>query len=358
MREDRPIIELPRLVDVRPGAINDLAQTLDRLNLSGNGVMIVGDTTKNIAGNRIMEILENTNYCIEPHIVGVASLQAGKDAIEVIQSHKANYVLAVGGGTKIDIAKYASFQSRIPFISIPTVASHDGIASSRSSLTEGKNSKHSVQAHSPFAVIGDVDIVALAPRKYTISGCADIISNKTAVLDWQFSNRLTGEHISQYAMTLSELIATTMIEAKKIIASSHADGTYTVLKGLITSSISMCIAGSSRPASGAEHMISHKLDHILKEEGITPTSLHGEQCGVASIVSMYLHGGNWKEIRDTLKYIGAPSTAGELHVTDEQMIQAVVGARDIRPERFTILSNGITEQAAAKALVATGIISE
>jgi len=351
MREDRPIIELPRLVDVRPGALNDLPNTLDRLNLSGTGLLLAGPTTLEIAGKKILKILEDTKFQVHTHIVGDATMRAGDATVEEIEKVGANYVLAVGGGTKIDIAKYASFQKRIPFISIPTVASHDGIASSRSSLSHGEVSKHSVQAQSPLAVIGDIDIVALAPRRYMISGCADIISNKTAVLDWQFSNRLTGEHISQYAYTLSNLIATTMIEAKSVIASSHADGVYTVLKGLITSSISMCIAGSSRPASGAEHMISHKLDQIADSK-----SLHGEQCGVASILTMYLHGGDWKEIRDTLDYIGAPTTAAQLGVTDEQMIDAVMHANEIRPERFTILSNGISIDAATTALIRTGII--
>ncbi|MHA2502962.1 MAG: NAD(P)-dependent glycerol-1-phosphate dehydrogenase [Candidatus Kariarchaeaceae archaeon] len=350
MRENRPIIEMPRIIDVRPGAINHLEDTLKRLNLEGNGLMIAGKTTVEVAGKQIISILEDKNYNIDTMLIGDATVSVGKEAIEKIAEVDADFVLAVGGGTKIDVAKYASFNSNIPFISIPTVASHDGIASSRASL-KGMDTKHSFEAHSPLAVVGDVLIVSQAPKQYMISGCADVISNKTAVLDWQLSNRLTGEHVSQYAITLSLLIANTIIEQRKIIKTDLLEGTNTVLKGLMTSSISMCIAGSSRPASGAEHMISHRLDHLIEKP-----ALHGMQCGVASIVTMFLHGGDWKEIRDTLHEVGAPIRADEIGVDRDQMIEAVISGQDIRPERFTILSNGITKKAAVHALTVTGII--
>ena len=351
MRENRPVIELPRLIDVRPGALNDLPQNLKRLNLEGNGILITGKDTLNVAGNKLKDLLMDNQYHVETVIVEEASMKVGYNVVEKIKEVDANFVVAVGGGTKIDIAKYASFESKIPFISVPTIASHDGIASSHSSLTSGKNSKHSVQAHSPLAVIGDVNILSLAPKRYMLSGCSDIISNKTAVLDWRLSNLQTGERVSEYALTLSNLIADTIINSKEKIAKSHKDGTYTVLKGLITSSISMCIAGSSRPASGAEHMISHKLDHFEAGDG-----LHGEQCGLASILTMFMHGGNWKEIRNTLEYIGAPFKAEQINVSETEMIEAVQGAREMRPDRWTILSKDFSREEIKNMLIETKII--
>lgn len=352
MRFDRPIIEMPRLIDVRPKALHDIGLTLGRLNLYGKALVITGPRTKKIAADHLIEHLDDTEYSVDMLISDESSISEANRAIDEIKDIKANFVLAIGGGTKIDVAKYASFKSKIPFISIPTVASHDGIASARASL-HGMTTKHSFEAQSPLAVIGDAEIIAKAPRRYMISGCADIISNKTAVLDWQFSNRLTGEHISGYALTLSELIATTMIESKEVIAKGdRIHAAYTVLKGLITSSMSMCIAGSSRPASGAEHMISHRIDHFA--EG---TGLHGEQTGLCSIVSMYLHGGDWQEIKEVLTYIGAPITTKEINISADQMIEALMTAHEIRKERFTILANGITREAAEQALEKTGVIN-
>ena len=99
-------------------------------------------------------------------------------------------------------------------------------------------------------------------------------------------------------------------------------------------------------------MISHMLD--LRCQG---RALHGEQCGVASIMTMYLHGGDWEQIRDALSDIGAPTTAQQLGIPREEMIYAMAHATEIRSDRFTILGdNGITEEVAEKVAEATGVI--
>jgi len=113
----------------------------------------------------------------------------------------------------------------------------------------------------------------------------------------------------------------------------------------------MSIAGSSRPASGSEHMFSHALDIVAEKP-----ALHGEQCGVGTIMMMSLHGGDWKRIREVLKCIGAPVTAEELGVDRDEIIEALLMAHRIRPERYTILGSGLTKGAAIKLAKKTGII--
>ena len=56
---------------------------------------------------------------------------------------------------------------------------------------------------------------------------------------------------------------------------------------MISSGMAISIAGNSRPASGSEHKFSHALDMIAPKP-----ALHGEQCGVGTIMMMYLHGGD------------------------------------------------------------------
>jgi glycerol-1-phosphate dehydrogenase [NAD(P)+] len=115
----------------------------------------------------------------------------------------------------------------------------------------------------------------------------------------------------------------------------------------------MSIAGSSRPASGAEHLISHQLDRIAPN-----AALHGHQVGVASIVTEYLHsgeGGEWKQVRQALASIDAPTTAAELEVDPEQFLEAMTTAHEIR-DRYTILAGGIDEDAAIEAATTTGVL--
>ena len=125
-----------------------------------------------------------------------------------------------------------------------------------------------------------------------------------------------------------------------------------MLKALVSNGVAMSIAGSSRPASGSEHMFSHALDRIAPK-----SALHGEQCGVGTIMMMYLHGGNWQEIRDALKKIGAPTNAEELGIEDKYIIEALVQAHSIRPDRYTILGNGLTPEAAEKVARITKVIN-
>jgi glycerol-1-phosphate dehydrogenase [NAD(P)+] len=238
------------------------------------------------------------------------------------------------------------------FVSVPTAASHDGIVSGRSSIPEG-DTRHSVAADPPLAVVADTEVVAAAPWELTTAGCADIVSNYTAVEDWQLAHRLQNVEYSEYAGALSRMTAEMLVENADSIKQGLEESAWVVVKALVSSGVAMSIAGSSRPASGAEHLLSHRLDRI--EPG---RALHGHQVGVGSILVAYLHEGEtgmWRNIRDALAVIGAPTTAAELGFDDETVIEALTTAHRIR-DRYTILGNGISEAAAREAATVTGVI--
>jgi glycerol-1-phosphate dehydrogenase [NAD(P)+] len=99
-------------------------------------------------------------------------------------------------------------------------------------------------------------------------------------------------------------------------------------------------------------MFSHMLDRLVPGK-----ALHGEQCGVGTIMMMYLHGGEWKLIIDTLHKIGAPATAKELGISKQNIIKALMYAHKVRPERYTILGDkGLTREAAKNLATVTGVI--
>jgi glycerol-1-phosphate dehydrogenase [NAD(P)+] len=131
------------------------------------------------------------------------------------------------------------------------------------------------------------------------------------------------------------------------------ESAWVVVKALVSSGVAMSIAGTSRPASGAEHLFSHKLDQL-----VPGAALHGHQVGVGSIMVEYLHSGEhgeWMEVRDALATIGAPTTADELDIDPETIIEALTTAHEIR-DRYTILGDGMSEAAAREAASVTGVI--
>ncbi len=342
-------IEMPRDVVAGHGVIDDVRDICEGLHFAGAGTIITGGKTAKVAGSRVKDLMEG--YDMDVCMVGDATIENAELAAEQAREFGSSFILAVGGGSKIDLAKIVSNELRIPFIAIPTSASHDGIASNRASLKSVDGSR-SIESASPMGVIADTSVIVEAPYRLLASGCADVISNLTAVKDWDFARRLKGESFSRSAYSFSMYAAESIVDNSKLIKPGMEESVWMAIKPIIMSGISMIIAGSSRPTSGAEHMISHMLD--LRCQG---RALHGEQCGVASIMTMYLHGGDWEQIRDALSDIGAPTTAQQLGIPREEMIYAMAHATEIRSDRFTILGdNGITEEVAEKVAEATGVI--
>jgi glycerol-1-phosphate dehydrogenase [NAD(P)+] len=255
------------------------------------------------------------------------------DAVEErIKALKPQIVFAVGGGTKIDVAKCSSARQEIPFISVPTTASHDGIASPLSSI-KGFEKPYSVMAQAPLAIIADTKIIIQAPWRFAVNGCEDAVSKFTAVKDWRLAHQERNEYYGGYAASLALMSAKHVMQNVQLMQRGNEEGLRVLIEALISCGVSMSIAGSSRPCSGSEHLFSHALDVIKPNH-----AMHGEQCGVGTIMMAYLHGADWKRIREVLKRLGAPTSARELGVEREDVLEALEMAATLRPERYTILN--------------------
>lgn len=340
---------LPRGMHVGPGVIKDTAAICTDLRIKGKFLVVTGPNTLKIGGEQVMESLQKEGFEVEYTVIRQPSLEVVEEVQDQMEGVSA--VLGVGGGKVIDVAKLASTRCNLDFISVPTAASHDGIASPRASI-KNEGGSVSIEAVPPIGIIADTHIIGQAPFRLLAAGFGDIISNQTAVLDWKLAHRLLNEYFSDSAAALSLVTAEVTTKMADAVKEGHVESAALVVKGLISSGMAISIAGSSRPASGAEHKFSHALDLITPQP-----ALHGEQCGVGTIMMMYLHGGDWKFIRDTLKAIKAPTTARELDIKPDYIIEALSMAHNIRKERYTILGDrGLTTEAAEKLAVSTGVI--
>ncbi len=342
-------VQLPREIHTGSGVITEIGDVCDNLLSGKNLTLVTGNTTKKIAGNKVIEILEDKHYEISVIIVTSATDEAVTDVTNF--SKNSDAILAVGGGKVNDVAKMAATINKIPLISIPTTAAHDGLVSPRASI---KNERDNVskEVNAPFALVADTQIISSAPYNFTAAGFADIISNLTAVEDWKLAYKLINEPFSDSAAALSLMTANLLIDQSNNIQPRHPESAGIVVKGLVSSGMAISIARSSRPASGSEHKFSHALDKIAPKP-----ALHGEQCGVGTIMMMYLQGGNWKKIKTVLKQVNAPTTAKELNIDEEYIIEALTQAHNIRKGRYTILGDrGLTKEAALNIALKTGVI--
>jgi glycerol-1-phosphate dehydrogenase [NAD(P)+] len=344
-------MQLPREVIVGKGTLKSVPEVVKRLGLGGKALVISDSQCYEIAGKTVYGFLEQSGLSVDFLLV---KSMCTKDVLALesqIKQLKPQVLFGVGGGTIIDSAKVSSGSQNIPFISIPTTASHDGIASPLASI-KGSDKPYSVLAQAPLAIIADTDVIAKAPWRFVVSGSGDVVAKVTAVKDWELAHLEKGEYYGGYAASLALMSAKIVAENADLIGNKQNEGLRVLLEALISCGVAMSIAGSSRPCSGSEHLFSHALDMIK-----TNHSMHGEQCGVGSILSAYLQGSNWQSIRKTLKQLGAPTTANELGVTDEDVVKALELAAKIRPERYTILHKlNMNAEACKKTAKATGII--
>lgn len=326
-------------------------EVVQRLGLSGSALIVAGEKSFEIAGKQVRDLLSQTCMTVDTLLVETATIKDVLMVEERIQAWKPRVLIGVGGGTKIDAAKLCSFRQGIPFISVPTTLSHDGIASPLASI-KGADKPYSIMAQAPLAIIADTDIIAQAPWRSVISGCGDVIAKFTAVKDWKLAHTERDEYYGEYAASLALMSARLVMKNAELIKPGNDEGLRVLLEALISCGVAMSIAGSSRPCSGAEHLFSHALDMVK-----CPHGMHGEQCGVGSILTAYLHKADWQRIKDTLKRIGAPTTACELGVKDEDVVKALEMAATVRPERYTILHKlKLDREACEKVARVTGII--
>ena len=342
-------IRLPRNVVVGHGVLDRTVEAVAELHLTGRPLVVTSPTPREVAAERVAADFEDAGH--DPAMVEIreATFEAVQRVIEVARDAEAGYLVGVGGGKAIDVAKMASDELGTGFVSVPTAASHDGIVSGRGSVPEG-DTRHSVAAEPPLAVVADTEVIADAPWRLTTAGCADIISNYTAVKDWRLANRLQNVEYSHYSAALAEMTAEMLVDNADSIRPGLEESAWVVVKALVSSGVAMSIADSSRPASGAEHLFSHQLDRMVPD-----AALHGHQVGVGTIIAEYLHGGNWQGVRRALDTIDAPTTAEELGIDSETVVAALTQAHEIR-DRYTILGNGMSEAAAYEAAETTGVI--
>jgi glycerol-1-phosphate dehydrogenase [NAD(P)+] len=341
----------PRTVLAGHGVLSELGRSCRQFDFPKQGAIVTGPKTAEVAGHAAHVTLEEAGFQITDIIAHEATLEEVQRVGAVAREAKAKFLVAVGGGSKIDIAKVAARDLDVPWVSVPTSAAHDGISSPRASLHDPQTVT-SISAVVPMGILADTSLIVQAPFRLLASGCADVISNVTAVLDWKLATRLRNEEYSSTAATLAEYAAHEIADHAPLIKPNLEESVWVAIRPMIVAGIAMSVAGSSRPCSGSEHLFSHALDRNAARP-----SLHGEQCGVGSIMMMYLHGGDWKKLRTALHTIGAPVTARELGVSPEEVIEALVQAHRIRPERYTILGdNGLTREAAERLATVTGVI--
>ncbi len=344
MSKSMHTMELPRRVVVGDGILSNLGEILQDTEIGKSVLVISGPNVARILADIVTKALEDAAFEVSWKTIEKSTFATVEEVSELANKYETNCLIGIGGGKSIDVAKLASFNNRVPFVSVPTSASHDGISSPFASV-KGLDRPYSLVAKPPIAIVADTEVIARAPIELMHSGCGDLISKKTAVKDWSLSHEKTGEYFGNYSANLALLSAELVTEDAEQIHDRLPDSVRVVVEALISSGVAAGIAGSSRPCSGSEHLFSHAMDIVAPGKG-----MHGQKCGMGTIMMAKLHGLDHEEIRKSLKVIGCPTTASEIGASQEDVVKSLVLARSIRKERYTILNEANLDEPSAQCL--------
>jgi glycerol-1-phosphate dehydrogenase [NAD(P)+] len=238
-------------------------------------------------------------------------------------------VVGIGGGKALDVAKYIGFLARLPYYSVPTSLSNDGFCSPQSSLTV-RGRRRSLPSAIPFGVIIDTTVCLQAPRILTLSGIGDLVSKFSAVRDWKLAFHHTGEAVDDFAALLSD----GSIHAFLSHPQFDLEGIRLLAMALTLNGVAMEICGSSRPASGSEHLISHALDAISERP-----RLHGLQVGIATYITTTLQGASTERITQLFETTGIWTAVAADPFSRSEWLAAIDMAPTVKENYYTVLSS-------------------
>jgi glycerol-1-phosphate dehydrogenase [NAD(P)+] len=361
---------IPRFVVIERGRtsfVKHLERFIDLKTLK-RPVVVADETTWRITGSRLFEELDQLHLAPQRILVGGNRYSEVGSAVRAL-SHRPRFwaggwspldprlcaakrtsiLFAVGGGSVIDVAKLAARQLHVPCVSVPTSLANDGIASPFAVIdpegTIPDLAQVTVRTNTPLGVIVDLSAFsdpAASERSFVSqmirSGIGDVISNITAVMDWELAATARGEELD-YAALLQSRSAGEVILHRVAEGAPLEDESFllTLAAALISSGEAMTRVGSSRPASGFEHKLYHAFSNLLR---FSSGASHGVLVAVGTLIAAAAHERSYEQIRKAFERAALPVDArglAEYSIDPDQVARAIEEAGRIKPERYTIL---------------------
>ena len=281
-----------REVIIAPGAIEALGEVIAVHTCGPRGAIVADDTTWQVAGGQALKAMGPS--ALAPVVLsapdGRQQLKADEHALAQLQGKLpdgVDFLVAVGSGVINDLTKLLASSLGVPSICVGTAPSMNGYPSAISAIFRG-GLKLTEPCTPPIAIVCDTDVLAAAPVEMVQAGLGDLLSKSTSSTDWLMAHLVTGEQFCEVPVRLVERAEAMCREQAVQIGRREPAAIETLTCALIQSGISMAMAGSSSPASGGEHLISHYWDMTAVANG-RRENLHGRQVAVATLITSALY---------------------------------------------------------------------
>lgn len=266
---------------IESGSLKDIRRYMREYAISGYTVAVYDENTYKATADRHPDA--DLEIILNPE-----KLHANEHGVELLLKQLPNnteVLIAVGSGTIHDIVRYCAYQKGVDFVSCPTAASVDGFCSSVAAMT-WNGCKKTLTAVAPKIVIADIDVIKKAPIRLAKSGFGDMVGKYVALTDWKISNIIKNEFYCERIAQMTLEATEAVVESASGILKGNESSFVNLMYGLLLSGLAMQMMGNSRPASGAEHHISHIIEMEPIGLNVHSDALHGEKVGVGTILAI------------------------------------------------------------------------
>lgn len=255
--------------------------------VDGRRVFLVADQrTWDIAGRRAKEILERAAWSAGRIIVPDSS-RGNPVCDDTTHDWLANRLppadvaLAVGCGVINDLTKWLAFEHDLPYAVVATAATMNGFTAANVAPAI-KGVKTLIPARPPLAVFAVPSVIVNAPFELIAAGLGDIIAKPVSTADWILNHIFCDEYFCAYCSEMLNALEPYYFDRPEDIKNRQPGAVEALFDALLYSGIAMTIVGTSAPASGGEHLLSHTLDMMSTVDGAAH-DLHGRQVGLGTL---------------------------------------------------------------------------
>ena len=339
-------------MSIRKGAIEDLPKMAEPFK-DGKILVVFDNNTYKVAGKRAVELLKENGFNVKELL-----FDTGDDILipdettlgRIVQEQDldTSLMVAVGSGVINDSVKFVTSRSKLPYIVVATAPSMDGyVADGAPIFSQGH--KYSPVAHLTYGLVGDTDILKTAPDDLIQAGFGDMVGKITAIADWDLSVKANGDYRCDTCVELTNRAMKITFDSCDKLPERDPEALGNLLEGLTLTGVAMALVNISRPASGAEHMLSHFWEMDWVERGLNPNH-HGIQVGVATpVIARFFEEmedllpegvkelcPSHEEIEALLQRGGAPYRPQQINISRELFHESLLKGYTVRP-RYSIM---------------------
>ncbi len=319
-----------RILKIGEHTINEIGDILHEGGISGKILYVSDPVVDDLYGDIVRKQVEDVGL-LKQETIHTNTIAYAMSIAERMIATDVNCIVGMGGGKVLDVCKYAAYVSKTPFLSIPTTAANDGLASPIAVLKRQDGKPKSLGCASPSMLIIDTNIIYNGPAQLIKAGIGDTLSNYMALKDWDLACERGFDTMNGYAYLMSRNAVDILMKTQ--YDTIGPEFIEVLVNSLVLSGIAMEFSGSSRPVSGSEHLFSHALDYYAQ----TP-NLHGIQTALGTVSMLELID---ESVDDVMKYLDkfdVDINPKHIGIDVDTYVFCLQNAISMRKNRYTYLN--------------------